>query len=1080
MTRHSTGPAQTRPRPATLVQLAALSARTPRCGLIAPSAITALAKGAGHDAAACADRHYAAHIPAMLEAAEREAMPVVLGLWLDLEEAGAEREHRGVPGAAPGDIFAWAKSGAGIEALAVLSSAAMRASPHGRIARAVLESHANDALGVLSTNLDAADALQERSAGIAILPLGKRASDERRRGTERSLRARAEHDNTPAVGFFPWVAPDDSEASRSAAAVISANARGSTIEARRRALGTRVGLMDAETLTAEAEPELLANAGALARTARTWRGPERAAFARPGSSPETDHAELVQRAWTGLERRLGHEPDAQYRARLERELDVIERTSFAALFLLVSDILEWERGRGGLTGPARGSAAASLVAWSMNICWPDPIAEGLLFERFLSEDRSVAPDFDLDFEPRHRAEVQDKIMTLWGRERSARICSWGTFEEKGAAARGEAVIGKAAIRAVLRAHGVPPTRCDTMLKRFEEERIVPKGRDGERLREALELATTMRDATNAVGRHASAIVLSPQPIGGALALTVDEGDPDALPAVQVDHREAERWIGAAKADCLAIDALTIIARARADAGIEGDPWTNDRETGDAAAYKRIADGETTGVFQLEGAGMTRAAATLGLENFNDLRALIAMYRPGPMDNIEPMARRKRGEESAAAPHHALDTLLEETQGIIVYQEQAIRAAVLMAGFTTVEADKLRQAISKKKAAEMSHLRDRFFEGASAKHGASTEEIETVWEAINRQAGYAFNRAHATGYSIISRATARLRQQAPGEMLAALVDVAAAAGRASERKLARVAIAAATEGIVLEAPNPANPVARSRLTRKPHGDEAGVIACTLGVISGAGAASSERWGTQAPDPERSEPAKAERWMRETLGMASGLIDAVKQANALERFPEGAPEPLPARAQRASLASRGGLRPLSAARGGDDSAPSTKALAIVESVGEQTVVLNDGDARVHVRPDAPRGRAKPVVKAGAAVIAWLRAGEPPRLDAVMSWRDADKRWPECVRVTLGAKAALDRAGAAKAALEAFRPGSALVIVRAQKGDGSWFELRTGLRIAPRQGLEAAVKAACEPHHEGCYVEVMRRQPETPISA
>ena len=1050
-----------------IAQIAALSARSPRCGLIAPKDITEIAKNAGHDAVVCADRHYAAQIPSLIEAARAQTMPIVIGLWIDIAQAGAIREHKGPPEGPPGDVMIWAKNERGIEAIAEISSEVLTREPEGIIERAALERWDCNDIGIAAANIETIDVLEGRTETIGAIPGWNKPVHEHRHCSEAALRSRAEKEGKPVFALWPWIARNEGE--REAAAVLGASAKGSTVEARRKSLPEKIAIMDRATLIANTNPEMMANSGALIETALGWSTPRKGRFARKGSTPETDQKTLEERAWIGLEQKLGKKPDETYAARLREELEVIEETSFAGLFLAVQEILEWSRKQGALTGPARGSSAASLVAWAVDINAPDPIREKLLFERFLSKGRSVAPDFDLDFEPRVRAQAQVKMMELWGEERSARICSWATFEEKQSAGKNESVHGKQAIRSSLRAYGVPPPTADILIEQWVNGEEPGKGRDKARFEAALANADALKDATNAVSRHASAIVLAPSPIQGRLAVCRDTSEEDSLVAVQADHREAEAYTGCAKADCLSIDALTVIRQARTDGGITGDPWSHEKEIGDDEAYARLTNGETTGVFQLEGEGITRAAGSLGIDSYDDLRALVAMYRPGPIDQIEPMGKRKRGEEEGGAPHPVLEELLNETHGIIVYQEQAIRAAQIMAGFSTQEADQLRRGISKKKKEDLDKLKAAFTEGTKKTHeNMGEQEIRTVWTAIERQAGYAFNRAHATGYAMISRATARLRQQAPGPFLAALVDVAAQAGKRKDEKLARIAIAAATEGIKLIPPDPSRPTRRSIAEEDENLGK--VIRCGLGVIAGVGRQTEMKWSEKQADPRRKNPEIAEKWLKETVGMNPKAIEEILSVQGMERWPTETPEQLPRREDRDSITTRGNLKPLSYGRS-ETSNERFKTLTIIEAVDERWVTLNDGDARIRAVRERRRNRSGRTITEGKAVIALLMQGSPPKFEGSMPWREADEQWAEAIRVEIDETAAAERAQALKKTLEAYKPGSGQVMLRARI-NGAMVDLKTDLKIAIREGMDEAVLTALEPHTEGCSVKILRR--------
>ncbi len=487
---------------------------------------------------------------------------------------------------------------------------------------------------------------------------------------------------------------------------------------------------------------------------------------------ETETAELRRQAEAGLKERIaqhgtapGHDA-ASYAKRLAFELDVITGMNYQGYFLIVSDFIKWTKGQGIPVGPGRGSGAGSLVAYALTITDLDPIRFGLLFERFLNPERVSMPDFDIDFCQDRRDEVIAYVRERYGADRVAHIITFGKLQ------------ARAVLRDVGRVLQMPYGQVDRLCKlvpmnpanpvtlpqaiagepRLQEERdrepIVAKLLDiGQRLEGLYRHAST----------HAAGVVIADRPLIDLVPLYRDARA--QLPATQFNMKWAEA-AGLVKFDFLGLKTLTVIDTARkliARGGPDIDPSTIPLD--DAASYELMQRGDTVGVFQLEGQGMRDALRKLKPDRFEDIIAIVALYRPGPMDNIDTYVNRKHGREEIEGLHPMIEPILAETYGVIIYQEQVMQIAQVLSGYSLGEADLLRRAMGKKIKKEMNAQRKRFVDGAVA-NGVDKGRAEYIFELVAKFAGYGFNKSHAAAYALIAYQTAYLKANYPTEFVAA--------------------------------------------------------------------------------------------------------------------------------------------------------------------------------------------------------------------------------------------------------------------------------------------------------------------------
>ncbi len=487
---------------------------------------------------------------------------------------------------------------------------------------------------------------------------------------------------------------------------------------------------------------------------------------------EVEDSELLNQAKAGLKMRLetiglaeGY-TIADYEQRLDYEISVITRMQFSGYFLIVSDFIKWAKVHDIPVGPGRGSGAGSLVAYALTITDVDPLRFSLLFERFLNPDRVSMPDFDIDFCQERREEVIQYVQKKYGRDQVAQIITFGKLQ------------ARAVLRDVGRVLEVPYRQVDYLTKlipatpgsqveladaikdepKFEEE----KKKDpvvGRALDIALQLEGLYRHAST----HAAGIVIGDRPLWELVPMYRDPRSD--MPVTQFNMKYVEQ-AGLVKFDFLGLKTLTVLKMAVdfvARKGIKID--LSNIPLNDEATYAMMARGETVGVFQVESSGMRKALIGMKPDRIEDIIALVALYRPGPMENIPTYNARKHGEEEIASIHPKIDHLIKETQGVIVYQEQVMQIAQVLAGYSLGEADLLRRAMGKKIHAEMQKQRTRFVNGAVA-GGVDKDQADIIFDLLAKFADYGFNKSHAAAYAIVSYQTAYMKANYPVEFLAA--------------------------------------------------------------------------------------------------------------------------------------------------------------------------------------------------------------------------------------------------------------------------------------------------------------------------
>jgi DNA polymerase-3 subunit alpha len=518
-------------------------------------------------------------------------------------------------------------------------------------------------------------------------------------------------------------------------------------------------------------PEALANTSVIA---------QRCAVAAPTRKPilprlsDNEDEQLRRDAHAGLHERLkrifpGSGQDGRstpYFERLEFEIDVITRMGFAGYFLIVADFIKWAKANDIPVGPGRGSGAGSVVAWALTITDLDPIALGLLFERFLNPERVSMPDFDIDFCETHRDKVISYVQGKYGRDRVAQIITFGRLKARAVLKDTGRVLQMSyghvdRLAKLVPNHPTEPWTLDRALNGVSE--LAAEYKNDKQVKRLFDLAMRLEGLPRHASTHAAGVVIGDRPLDELVPLYRDPRSD--MPVTQFDMKYVEA-AGLVKFDFLGLKTLSVLKEARrllADQGVEVDfdalPWN------DEAVYALLQRGDTVGVFQLESEGMRRTLAGVKPTGFGDIVALVALYRPGPMDNIPMFGDRKNGRAPIEYPHPLLEGILAETYGIFVYQEQVMQAAQLLAGYSLGEADLLRRAMGKKIQSEMDAQRSRFVEGCAA-NAIAAPKADELFDLIDKFAGYGFNKSHAAGYALVAYQTAWLKAHHPAEFYAA--------------------------------------------------------------------------------------------------------------------------------------------------------------------------------------------------------------------------------------------------------------------------------------------------------------------------
>lgn len=461
----------------------------------------------------------------------------------------------------------------------------------------------------------------------------------------------------------------------------------------------------------------------------------------------------------------------QARALVERvdyEISIIERMGFLDYFLIVWDFIRWAREKGIPVGPGRGSGAGCLVAYALKITDIDPIRFGLLFERFLNPERVSPPDFDIDFCMRRRGEVIDYVRATYGQECVANIITFGTFG------------AKMVIRDLARVRDIPYAEADRIAKMVPED---PGITLDEAIAKSIELQSEIKrnpqtaeivsqgkiieGMVRNTGTHAAGVIIADRPLTELIPVTLQEGQ-----LTTQYPKDPVESLGLLKMDFLGLKTLTIIDDAQQNVRHTRNKPDFDIETvtlEDAATFKLLNDAKTVGVFQLESGGMQSLCRQFSISNVDEIVALIALYRPGPMDLIPDYISGKKDPTTINYPHPLLETICKETYGIMVYQEQVMEAAQKIAGYTLGGADILRRAMGKKKPEEMAQQRKIFNKGAKETNNIGEDKANALFDLLEKFAGYGFNKSHSAAYAILAYRTAYLKANYPVEFMAAILS-----------------------------------------------------------------------------------------------------------------------------------------------------------------------------------------------------------------------------------------------------------------------------------------------------------------------
>ena len=513
-------------------------------------------------------------------------------------------------------------------------------------------------------------------------------------------------------------------------------------------------------------PEATANTAVIA---------QRCAVAAPQRKPilprlgDDEAGQLRRDALAGLDQRLAARAEderQEYLDRLDFELEVISGMGFAGYFLIVADFIKWAKANDIPVGPGRGSGAGSVVSWALTITDLDPIPLGLLFERFLNPERVSMPDFDIDFCETHRDKVITYVQGKYGRDKVAQIITFGRLKARAVLKDTGRVLQMSygqvdRLAKLIPSHPTDPWTLPRALDGVIELRREYEA-DGD-VKRLFDLAMKLEGLPRHASTHAAGVVIGDRPLDELVPLYRDPRSD--MPVTQFDMKYVEA-AGLVKFDFLGLKTLSVLKEAQrllSEQGVEVNletlPWD------DQAVFELLQRGDTVGVFQLESEGMRRTLAAVRPTCFEDIIALVSLYRPGPMDNIPLFGDRKNGRAAIAYPHPLLEDVLKETYGIFVYQEQVMEAAKVLAGYSLGEADLLRRAMGKKIQSEMTAQRSRFIDGAAA-NAIDPPKANELFDLIDKFAGYGFNKSHAAGYALIAYQTAWLKVHHRAEFTAA--------------------------------------------------------------------------------------------------------------------------------------------------------------------------------------------------------------------------------------------------------------------------------------------------------------------------
>jgi DNA polymerase-3 subunit alpha len=496
---------------------------------------------------------------------------------------------------------------------------------------------------------------------------------------------------------------------------------------------------------------------------------------------------LLALSEVGLERHMERNfPDAEVRAkevpryheRLVFEVKTISQMGFPGYFLIVADFINWAKNNGVPVGPGRGSGAGSLVAYSLGITDLDPLRYNLLFERFLNPERVSMPDFDIDFCQHGRDRVIQYVKDKYGKDAVSQIATFGTMAARAAIRDVGRVLeqGYNFVDGIAKLIPNKPGQYMTIeMAKKEEKQLAEREKNEDEVRQLLSLAQQLEGMTRNVGMHAGGVLIAPGRLTDFCPLYTQESkDQDSSSVISQFDKDDVEAIGLVKFDFLGLTTLTILAAAELwikTLHAERKDWTiSDMALDDEKAFDVLKKANTVAVFQLESRGMQSLLREAKPDRFEDIIALVALYRPGPMDLIPDFIERKHGRQKVEYPDPRIESVLRETYGIMVYQEQVMQMAQMIGGYSLGGADMLRRAMGKKKPEEMAQHRKIFSDGAKA-GGISEGKANEIYDLMERFAGYGFNKSHAAAYALLAYQTAWLKAYYPAEFMAANLSLA---------------------------------------------------------------------------------------------------------------------------------------------------------------------------------------------------------------------------------------------------------------------------------------------------------------------
>jgi len=610
-------------------------------------------------------------------------------------------------------------------------------------------------------------------------------------------------------------------------------------------------------------------------------------YTTPEGRPVDEEGELRVQAAEGLAHLLDSYgcaagfSRADYEARLAFELDVIVSMKFPGYFLIVADFIKWAKRQDIPVGPGRGSGAGSLVAYALSITDLDPLRFGLLFERFLNPERVSMPDFDIDFCQDRRDEVIAYVRQRYGAERVAQIITFGSFLARGVMRNVGRVLEMPLGQVDKLAKLVPQNPANPVtLKQavIDEARLSEAARSDPRVARMLAIAERLEGLYSNASTHAAGVVIGDRPLVELVPLYRDPKSP--MPATQFNMKWVEP-AGLVKFDFLGLKTLTTLQKAsrllaRCDIVIDLGKIPLD----DPKTYAMLGRGETIGVFQVESGGMRKALVEMRADRFEDIIALVALYRPGPMANIPTYCARKIGEEKPDYIHPKIEPVLLETFGVIIYQEQVMQIAQVLSGYSLGEADLLRRAMGKKIKSEMDAQRTRFVTGA-VERGVSQSKADEIFDLLAKFADYGFNKSHAAAYALIAYWTAWFKANHPAEFLAASMTL----DKANTDKLAEFRAEAQRLGIAVAPPSINS--SDVDFDVRAGADGASSIAYALSAVKGVGesqaraiveARGEARFASIAEMARRIDPRAINKKALESLA-AAGAFDEIEPERAI---------------------------------------------------------------------------------------------------------------------------------------------------------------------------------------------------------